>query len=167
MISRRFLFSTVAPAAVLVSLSGCATIGQALDSTLASVVADVQTAVSGAGAILPYLAGLNLPAAVTSTVQTVLADLQTVASSIAGVATQAAAQPLVQKLATYVGTLVATLLGAGVTGLPAIVTTILQALQVLIPAIAAAIGMVGVAAAAPTNMSVGSARAYLKLVAAH
>lgn len=162
MYSRRSLLKTTALFPVA-AVAGCATAGQWLDPTLAQVVADVKTVAAGVQAILPNVASLaGISQDVVNTVTGIINDVVGVASQVAGAATEAAAKPLVQKLASYISALAAAV--GAIPGLPPMVQMVIAAAEVLVPAIAQVLGIVGVQAAKPT-MTVDQARGYLQIVA--
>lgn len=159
---RSFLLHSTAIAGTGMALAGCSTIsgtiGQTIDSSLATAVDYAKAVSGGVSALLNYLPVLNVSTDVQSTIQTAVAGVNQVASDIGGVLTEAAAQPLAQKLATYAGTIVSALLA--IPALPPVVMTILKALQVAIPAILSILGIAGVTA--PRGPDVYNAIAALK-----
>lgn len=129
-------FLALAPS---VALGGCLT---GPDQAIATVANDAKLIASGLQGVLVQLGNLNvagLTPAILATVGSAVTNLQAVADAIAGVATNAAAQPLVQKIETYVNTIVSAL---AVLPLPPPISTALQAAAILLPIIEAAVGMV-------------------------
>jgi hypothetical protein len=158
MISRRSILA-VTP---LAALAACA--GQSADQTIATVAADANTIAGGLQGVLAQLGPLNVPGltpSVISTVGVAVSQIQTVAASISGVTSAAAAQPLVQKIETYLNTIVAALAGLP---LPPPVSTALQAAAILLPIIEVAVGLVvqQAAKAAPGAISPDEARMILR-----
>lgn len=126
-------------AAGFVALPGCSTIGQAIDSNLANVVTDSNAISNGASDILKNLVGINISSDTMNVIQGAISGIQSVAAAIGAVSSTASAQPLVQKLETYVNALVTA--ASNIPGLPAIVATVLKAASVLLPVIEQAAGI--------------------------
>jgi hypothetical protein len=161
MISRRSLVAST-PLAALAMLGACA--GKSADQTIATVAADANTIAGGLKGVLAQLGPLNVPGltpSVISTVGVAVSEIQTVAASLSGVTSAAAAQPLVQKIETYLNTIVAALAGLP---LPPPISTALQAAAILLPIIEAAVGLVvqQAAKAAPGAISPDQARMILR-----
>lgn len=132
MLRRNLLLCTA-----LVPVAACAT----LDTTLATVAADTNTIALGLKGVLAQLGTLNIPGLTTSvmaTVGTAISSLQSVAAAIAGTTTTAAAQPLVQKIESYVNTVVGAL---ALLPLPPPISTALEAAAILLPLIETAVGL--------------------------
>ena len=148
MLNRRSLLRSSALGGVGLALAGCATvqgtIGQTLDTDLATAVKYARSIAGGVAAVLPYLPSVGLSAEMQSLIQAASAGVTQVATDLAGVLTEASAQPLVEKLATYVGVVVSAL--STLAGLPPVVQTILAALKVAVPAILSVLNIVGVTA---------------------
>jgi hypothetical protein len=145
MITRRLLVSAAPAVALAPLLAACA--GKTVDQSIATVVTDVSTIANGLQGTLTQLGALGvagLTPAIVSTVGNYVADLQQVATQVSGATTTAAAQPLVQKVETYVNTIVSTL---ALIPLPPPISTALQAAAILLPVIEVAVGLL----VPPTN----------------
>ena len=143
-----------------------------IDTVLATVVADAQTIAGGLQGMLPQLGALNLPGltpAVMAIVGSAVADLQGVATSLQSVSAVASAQPLVQKIESYVNVIVSTLAALP---LPPPISTILVAASVLLPVLESTVGLIvnsltpATAKAAGSTMTAPTARLILKASAA-
>jgi hypothetical protein len=140
MINRRRLFSSAAIGALTLGLGACAS--QPVDTTLATVAADVNTIAAGLKGVLTQLGTMSiagLTPAIVSTVGTAIANIQSVAAAVSTATTTAAVQPLVQKIETYLNAVISAL--AAILLRPPI-STALQAAAILLPVVEAAIGLV-------------------------
>lgn len=132
MLRRSFLLSATA-------LTGCASVAQTFDSKLAQVVSDVSLIARGIGQIVPQVMSFtSLTPTGVAAIQQAAADIAMVADQIKSVTSIAAAQPWVQKLETYLNTIV-TILAA--MPLPPQISVALQAATVLLPVIEMLVGL--------------------------
>jgi hypothetical protein len=160
---RRNLLKTTAyiPVGVAVSLAGCASVSQWVDSNLGQVVADANLVNSGVKYILTQFAGVvGLDQGAVTTITGIADDINAVVQTLAGTYTESNAKPLVERLATLL-TSFATVAGTFV-GLPPIVGMVLQAAEVLIPAIEKVLGIAGVSARLNASINPDQARVILK-----
>jgi hypothetical protein len=160
---RRNLLKTTAyiPVGVAVSLAGCASVSQWVDSNLGQVVADANLVNSGVKYILTQFAGVvGLDQGAVTTITGIADDINAVVQTLAGTYTESNAKPLVERLATLL-TSFATVAGTFV-GLPPIVGMVLQAALVLIPAIEKVLGIAGVSAPKGAAINPDQARVILK-----
>lgn len=128
MLRRNLLLAS--PALVL---PGCATFDSNVGKA-AELAAEIAGGLAGAVA---QLAPLNI--SVPSEVATALALLQTVAADIKTASSTAAQQPLVQKIESYVNTIVGAL--AVIPLIPPPISTILQAAMIVLPILESVVGM--------------------------
>jgi hypothetical protein len=161
LINRRNALRAIAASAI-VTTSACAT----FDPTVGQVSSDVAlvaTGLQGALQQLGSIPSLSISAAALSTAGSAIASLQALAAQVAQASSVAAQQPLIQKIATYAGTVLSVLTPAialipGAQG----VAAALAAVQVLLPVILAAVGLALPASAAPSGMTSGEARLILR-----
>jgi len=153
--------TTYIPVGVAVSLAGCASVSQWVDSNLGQVVADANLVNSGVKYILTQFAGVvGLDQGAVTTITGIADDINAVVQTLAGTYTESNAKPLVERLATLL-TSFATVAGTFV-GLPPIVGMVLQAALVLIPAIEKVLGIAGVSAPKGAAINPDQARVILK-----
>lgn len=123
---------------VAVPLGACSTI---TDSGVGKIAQDVNILATGLNGVLTQLGNisiLGLTPAIMSTVGSAIASIQALAVSISTATSTAAAQPLVQKIETYVNTVVSAL---AVLPLPPAIALALQAASILLPIIETAVGL--------------------------
>jgi hypothetical protein len=136
-ISRRSLLSAVAAAPLL---SACAA---TIDQNVQNVISDVNILANGLRGMIPQLTALNLPGLtsnVMGTVDAAIAGIQSVAAAVSAVTTTAAAQPLIQKIETYLNTIVGALAPLALL-LPPPIGLIVTAATILLPVIEIAVGL--------------------------
>ena len=124
------------------ALGGCAT----FNANAGKVATDVGLIADGLKGVLTQLGSLNIPQltpSVMSTVGSAVASLEALAQQIAAASSTAAQQPLVQQIYTYVSRIVAVLTPI-LAAIPATagIAVALQAAQVLLPIIFAAVNLV-------------------------
>lgn len=129
MLRRSFIISSSA-----LGLAAC----QTVDKNVAIVAADAKIITNGLAGILPQLGALGI--GIPAEVATALASLQSVADSLGAATTVASAQPLVQKIETYVNTIVGAL--AAIPLIPPPISLVLQAASILLPVLETAVGLV-------------------------
>lgn len=156
MLRRNLLIATPA-----LALGACNTIN--IDKTLATVAADANLIAGGLKGVLAQLGPLNIPGldtAILGKAATAIAGIQTVAASLTGVTSTAAAQPLVQKIESYVNVVVSALASLP---LPPPISTAIQAAAILLPIIEIAVGLAVPASAAKASpaMDANMARVIL------
>lgn len=149
-----------ATALAATTLTACAT-GIPTPATVAQDVTLIATAFA---AILPGFASIaGIGSATTATVGQAIVDLQAAAAAVSAADTTVSARPVVTRVATDVGAVIAVLTGLP---LPAPIATVLEAAAVLLPVIEAAVGIVARAGTAPGSMTPAQARAALQTVTA-
>ncbi len=154
MLRRSFLMTTA-----LVSVAGCATLSQTFNKNLAQIISDVSLIANGVGSLLPQIAALTgLSAAAITTIQQAITAIKSIADQIKGISSTADAQPLVQRIESYLNTIVGAL---AVLPLPPPISVILQAATVLLPIVEALVGMLVTAKPMAGTMSPDSARLIL------
>lgn len=152
MLRRNLLLGSTA-----LGVTACA--GQTVDQDVVMVAADASTIANGLTGVLaqlgPLAATYGIPASTMASVSTAVAGLQAIAAQMSGVTTAAAAQPMVQKIETYVNTIVSAL--AAFPLIPPPISTTLTAAAILLPVIESVVGIVinNVAPAAVRRASVG------------
>ena len=163
MLRRNLLLGTTA-----LSVTACA--GKTVDQVVVTVAADASTIANGLTGVLAQLGPLastyGISGATMALIGTAVAGLQSVATQVSGATTAASAQPMVQKIETYVNTIVSALAGLP---LPPPISTALMAAAILLPVIESAVGLIinsaspgaRLSAAAPT-MTPDQARLILK-----
>jgi hypothetical protein len=141
--------SLLAATAVIVPLSGCAALNSGtLDKNLADAIAKVKLVANGLQGVLSQLAAmpsLGLPSNVLASIGNYVSLINGAATSMASVTTIAAAQPVVQKIETYLNALVT----VAANFLPPPIGTIVSAASLLLPIIEGLVGLV-LAPSAPT-----------------
>lgn len=145
---------------------GCA----AFNANVGKVATDVSLIADGLKGVLAQLGSLNivqLTPSVMSTVGTAVASLEALAQQIAAASSTAAQQPLVQQIYTYVSKIIEVLTPIlAVIPATAGIAVALQAVQVLLPIIFAAVNLVLPASAVPVQgvsiMSPDQARLILR-----
>lgn len=111
------------------------------DQTLAKVVSDVNILATGLKGVLTQLTTTNvlgLTSTVLNTITTAISNIQAIAGAIGQVTSIAATQPLIQKIESYVNTVVAALAALP---LPPAIAMALQAASILLPIIETAVGL--------------------------
>jgi hypothetical protein len=140
------------PVLLLASLSACS------NTSVSAVANDVALIDSGLGTTLKAL-NVTLPPQAT----TALADITAAASAIGSADTTAAAQPIVQRVATDVLAVAQAVLPLVPGGSAAYVA--IEAAEVLVPAIETAVGLATNVGAAPGGMTPDQARLILRSAA--
>lgn len=161
---RLFLAAALAAIPAAGTLGGCATVAQNIDSTLKRIVDDTDTLAKGLSALVPSLSSVaGLSSETQALISATVLNVQTVADQVGAVSSVASAKPLVEKIETYVNTIVGALAALG-PALPTPVSTILQAASILLPIIEIAVGIAVPAAAAKPGLDADWARGYLKAI---
>ncbi|HTJ89048.1 MAG TPA: hypothetical protein VL356_02560 [Acidocella sp.] len=154
-LSRRALLgSTVAACA----LAGCTTSEVAAISAAAvTYLGEVETALTALSPVLPTIAGI--PAATVTTIQSDLSKASSIAKTISSATITAVATVSIGQVVTYAtdGLKIA----AGF-ALPANVQSVISALQIVLPVLAASAGLSTGAVAAPAPAALDAARATLR-----
>jgi len=128
--------------------------------TPATVADDVTLITTAFTAMLPTLASTpGISAAATASVDQAVVDLQSAAAAVAAADTTVSARPVVVRVEANVNAVIAVL--AGLT-LPAPISTILEAVSVLLPVIEAAVGLTAPVGTEPGTMTPAQARAVLR-----
>ena len=142
----------------LVPLAGCNAVGQtSVPAGLQQAAQDVSLIASGLGSATLSLTGL-VPPATLATIQKALTEINQVATLLGQAPTAAAGAPLVQQLEGSINAIV----GATATlQLPGKWNAALAAVQVLLPVVEIAVGLVTPPRMARTAMTVEQARATL------
>ena len=139
-VTRRALLG--ATALTPLALAGCNLTGGNADAAVSLAVTQTQTMISAAETTLSGLAALkNIPGLtpdVVNQTQTALTSLNSVSSALGGVTTVASAQPVVQKVETYVNAIVAALLPWP---LPPPYNLVVAAMAITLPLIEAGVNM--------------------------
>lgn len=160
---RRSLLRSSAIGVVAVAAAGCSTLSQTFDSTLKTVVDDINLGAQAAVTLLSQLSGLNISSATMTTISGIVNDISGVATGVDGVSSTAAAQPWVTKLATYVNMLIPIV--SAIPGIPGVVGMVLAGLSALAPGLATILNMALPASAPPVPgqpaMSLPQARLVL------
>jgi len=163
--NRRQLFMRgTAIGAAALALPGCTTLQNFFNKVTPAEVAqvvvnDLGLIKNGAAGVLAALSAIGTLSA--GTASTVSSDLTTVLNAVGTVAAgtaASAAQPVVQQIEAMISAVISAL--QAVT-LPPVVQTILSAMQVLMPAIEAAVGIILPASLAPKAEDVNWARGVL------
>lgn len=142
-------------------LASCAT-SNVNNAQVAQAARDVAAIAGALEAELPALQQAGVPADTVAKVSTYVADLQTVSSALSTATTQAAAQPLVQRVESDVNAVLAAVNGLAIPGTPG---AVLRAAAALLPVIEAAVNLVVAPAAAPATMTPDAARTVLNAAA--
>lgn len=162
--TRRGLLRTTALVPVALAMEGCQS-GVLTSANLQKVIDDFNTIADGVAAILPTLGTINgIGSGTVALVGKIIAGVEKVAGAVSSTLTETAAAPLVTKLETGVGNVIAALKGVS---LPGIISTILRDAEMLLPVLKTAVGLVVPAQfAAASPLAVEAARARLKAAAA-
>jgi hypothetical protein len=154
MTRRALLGSTVAACA----LTGCTASEIAtISAEAAAELSDVATALVALTPVLPTLTGI--PAATLTTIESDIGQASTFAQSINGASTAIAGESAVGKVVTLAGDGLKLLSGFS---LPAKVSQVVTALQLVLPALGAAAGLSSAAVSAPAPEALAAARATLR-----
>lgn len=159
LVSRRSLMLGVTMLPLAAGACATADVEKA-ERLLKIVVKNAKVIAGGLKGVLAQLGALNVPGltpAILAVVGTAVDGTIKVAGDLEAVTSLAAAQPLVEKIGTYVQTVVGAL---ATLPLPERVTTGLRAAAILLPVIETAVGLVANSAADP-GMSPDQARAVL------
>jgi hypothetical protein len=159
--TRRNLLRLAATTALVAPLVAACT-AQQIATIAQNVVNDAGLVASGLSGILPTIAAITgISATTVSSITSIAQDIASAASSITAAMSQAEAQGPVQTIEAGVDSFVQALGGIS---LPSAVSQVIQAAQVLLPAIETAVGIVTAVGAAPGGMSVDQARQILAKV---
>jgi hypothetical protein len=169
-VSRRRLLKAAPYVAAIpvLAAAGCTTLGTVTPTIAVSKISGYfQAAVNGLSAIvLSSAIQADLGASGTTTAKNALADAQNVLNDVTAAATtvaSATAQGWAQEIQTDANAVLP--LVSTIPGLPASVTTIITAVEVVLPILLAAVGSqlaASARAAAPTTMTIDQALAILK-----
>jgi hypothetical protein len=147
-------------------LAGCSTL-TATTTLNTTVISDVTTIANGLAGILPVIDTITgLSGTALSDIASAITDLQSLAAQFTTVTSISGAQPLVQQVETDINTVVAAL--AMVPVLPPMVEVALQAVNLLLPIIEAAVNLVvsrQLTQRSPAHMTPDQARRVLQALA--
>jgi hypothetical protein len=161
MLSRRNLLKTSAFAVPAVALAGC--VGATPTLTVANFSSDANLLVGGLETFASTTLQALLPAAAYANVQ---ADIKTAENALniiegyAATVAEGTAQPVVTQIVNAVNSAVATIKGAGIV-IPADVTMTITALEIVLPSVESAVGLLTTQSAAQGKMTLSQARAVL------
>jgi hypothetical protein len=149
LLNRRSLLQT--SSLTLLTLGGCATTAQTLNTNLGQAATDAQIVAGGLPALVPVLTSFGVSASIVATVQSAITSAQSAASALSGAVLSSTGQTAAKQIAAAVLAIATALVP--VAGLPVIVTEILGAAQVVVPAILSVLGIAGVSAADPAAVA--------------
>lgn len=157
-LKRRHLLMTAALAPVAGALAACSSTGSTSSMTPTQVITDIGLVAGGLAGALPGLVTAGLPAASIASVTGLVNQIQSAADAVSASLTTTAAAPIVTQIVGVLAQIAATVGPA----LPAPFGTALAAAQILLPVIAAAVGLVSSApSTAAVSMTHAEARAAL------